>query len=59
MDGHVLIDAMEPEFLRRTPVTYIDSYDEALGRPGGPLQDDSTVGMDEVQARLRALGYID
>ena len=59
MDGHVLIDAIEPEFLRRTPVTYIDSYDEVLGRREGQPPDDSTVGMDEVQARLRALGYID
>lgn len=59
MDGRVLTEAMEPEYLRRQPVRGIESYDALLGRPVSPPMDDTDVGLEEVNERLRDLGYIE
>ena len=59
MDGRVLTDAIDPAFLRRQPVTFIESYDALLGKRAEAAPEMSDVGMEQVQERLRALGYID
>jgi hypothetical protein len=58
MDGRVLTDAIDPDFLDRQPVQFIESYDSLLGRrPAEPVAD-TEVGLDEVKKRLKDLGYI-
>jgi hypothetical protein len=59
MDGRVLADAIDPEFLRHRPVQFIESYDQLLGKHGNAPVEDSQVGLEEVKERLRALGYVD
>jgi hypothetical protein len=59
MDGRVLTDAMEPAYLSREPIRSIESYDAALGRPMPPPMSDTDVGLEEVNERLRDLGYIE
>lgn len=59
MDGRVLTDAIEPEYLGRQPVRSIESYDTLLGRSPTPASEDTEVGLEEVKERLRDLGYIE
>ncbi len=57
MDGRVLVEAIEPEFLARYPVTMIPSYEDGVTEDGAePIE--SPVD-DEVRERLRSLGYIE
>ncbi len=57
MDGRVLTEAIEPEFLERHPVTAILSYEEGVTTDDAePIE--SPVD-DEVRERLRSLGYIE
>ncbi len=59
MDGRVLTDAIDPAFLDRQPVQFIESYDLLLGkRPTTPLEDPE-LGLAEVKQRLQDLGYIE
>lgn len=56
--GKVLVDALDPEFVRRHPVRTIPTYETlgpARGLPGGRRES----GQDERELdKLRALGYI-
>jgi predicted AlkP superfamily phosphohydrolase/phosphomutase len=57
MDGRVLEDAIEPDFLKAHPVRTIPSYEEIVkrGHSGEPIE--SPVD-DEIRERMKALGYI-
>ena len=59
MDGKVLTDAIAPDFLRRHPVQFIESYDSLLGKEPNAEIADTEVGMEEVKERLRELGYLE
>jgi hypothetical protein len=59
MDGRVLTEAIDPEFLRHQPVQFIDSYDQLLDKAATPAVEDPEVGMEVVKSRLRDLGYLD
>jgi len=54
VDGKVLEEAFEPDFLSLRPVQY---EDRSLGK-AGPA-DVSKEGDEEIERRLRSLGYID
>jgi predicted AlkP superfamily phosphohydrolase/phosphomutase len=56
MDGRVLSEAIDPELLRRRPVTTIATYDPPGGRPTAPLASPADAKLTE---RLRALGYLE
>ena len=56
MDGRVLTEIMEPEFLREHPLNYIDSYDSGLELQD--IDEDEDV-PEELMSRLRALGYVE
>jgi predicted AlkP superfamily phosphohydrolase/phosphomutase len=56
MDGRVLIEAILPEFLKKTPITYIDTYDTGLEL--SEVEDDEPIS-EELMTRLRDLGYIE
>jgi len=56
MDGRVLTEAIAPEFLEKTPLVYIDTYDTKLEL--SKVEDDEPVS-EEVMARLRDLGYVE
>ena len=60
MDGRVLEEAIDSDFLKRHPVRTIETYEPA----GGSSEDGDSEPMespidDEVRERLRALGYIE
>ncbi len=58
MDGHVLTEAMEPDYLVEHPVRFVPSYE----RPFDVLEKeelDATEIMDEETERMRALGYVE
>jgi predicted AlkP superfamily pyrophosphatase or phosphodiesterase len=60
MDGRPLTEAIAAEFLNRTPLTYIDSYDgdaDASSPEGTQVEEDEPIS-EEVMARLRELGYV-
>jgi len=59
MDGRVLTDAIDSEFLRRHPVQVIDSYDVLLGRCASAAVEGPGEGAEIVTQRLRELGYIE
>ncbi len=57
MDGRVLTEAMEADFLDAHPVTWVESHERGEGGDGKePIS--STVD-EEVLERLRSLGYIE
>ena len=58
MDGRVLTDALEPQYLETQPVKYIDSYDQLLGKLTNETVEESDLGMETVKKRLEDLGYI-
>lgn len=55
MDGRVLTEAIAPEFLKKTPITYVDTYDTDL--VWNEIEDETV--SEELMTRLRDLGYID
>ena len=60
MSGRVLVEALEPGFIRSHPVRTVPSYEE-LGSPlaiMGPGDEQASAAEDELLANLRALGYI-
>ena len=60
MDGRVLTEAIEQDFLRAHPVTEVETYETGDAREGS--SDDEPIESpidDEVREQLRALGYID
>jgi hypothetical protein len=59
MDGKVLTDAIEPDFLCGQPVKFIESYDSLLGKKPNAEVGDTEVGLEQVKQRLRDLGYLE
>ena len=55
MEGRVLTECMEEKFLRSHPLRSIPSY----GSPLREREPDSSESDEEINERLRALGYID
>lgn len=54
MDGRVLIEAIEPEFIAKEPIKYIDTY-EISNKDSGLKED---IGEEEIiKERLHSLGY--
>lgn len=59
MDGKVLVEAIEEDFLRANPVRYIDSYEDTAHRDASDQQPDISPEEEEIlEERLRSLGYI-
>ncbi|KPJ54346.1 hypothetical protein AMJ39_01020 [candidate division TA06 bacterium DG_24] len=60
MDGRVLSETIEPEFLRRHPIRYVDSYEESAHPGPEPAEiEERLVAESIVGERLRGLGYIE
>ena len=56
MSGRVLEEMIDPAFLARHPVHYVDSYESVIERP----EIDVGEGDDELRrSYLKALGYTD
>lgn len=55
MDGKVIEEAFEEDFLARNPVTFVDTHDS----PETTSEDDDHDPDEKVLARLRDLGYIE
>lgn len=58
MDGKVLTQAIEPSFLEKNPIRYIESYDKEEKRKEIPGKEEITPYDEELLKRLKALGYI-
>jgi MFS family permease len=54
MDGRVLTELIDDDYLNKHPITYIDSY----GAPGGGDIKSREKMSEEVLKKLKALGYI-
>ncbi|MBL8801122.1 MAG: tetratricopeptide repeat protein [Planctomycetes bacterium] len=57
MDGKVLVDAFEPEFLAAHPIRYIATHESGSPR-AAPAASIAAPAGPEVEAGLRALGYL-
>lgn len=55
MDGRVMTDAFEPEFLRSNPVEFVSTYETGDREYGEPIK---TPHDDKIKERLRAVGYM-
>lgn len=55
MDGRVLVDAFEPDFVAKNPVRFIDSYekDNVFNRNRKNISNDAGIDLN----RMRSLGY--
>jgi len=54
MDGRVLTELFEADYLQKHPISYIDTY----GAPGGEYSYiKEQIGKEEIK-KLKALGYI-
>ena len=58
MDGKVLVQAIDPSYLQRSPIRYIESYDQEEKTPLKPEKPMSTPYDEQLLERLRSLGYI-
>ena len=56
MDGRVLIDLFESEFIESHPIRYDSSLEDIAARRSG---DYSKEEAEQVEERLKALGYIE
>ena len=56
MDGQVLTEAISPDFLKQTPLTHIDTYDDDFELT--KVEEDEPA-PEELMARLRDLGYVE
>jgi hypothetical protein len=56
MDGKVVVDAIEEDFLRESPVQYAESYETEA--PGGEALSFSDEELEDLEGRLRSLGYL-
>lgn len=56
MDGRVLIDLFESEFVEPHAIRYDGGLEDIAARPSGDYSKEETEPMEE---RLKALGYID
>lgn len=59
MEGRVLTGALRPEFLRDHPVRHIESYEAGAVEPPPLAEVFTQAQRAEVEARLKALGYLD
>lgn len=61
MDGKVLEQAIDAEFMRRYPITSVPTYEgeASEGAPGAPEEPIESPLDDEIREELRSLGYID
>ncbi len=60
MDGRVLVDAVDPAFLRSHPLRSVDTYERGGGGESAGGQEPVESSVDEkVKERLRSLGYIE
>lgn len=59
MDGRVLVEAIEADFLESKPVTRIDTYEHESAPAGKSDEPIESSVDDQVRERLRALGYIE
>jgi len=60
MDGSVLTEAIDRNFLRSHPVRTIETYEPEGGSESGDDREPIESPIDdEVRERLRALGYIE
>ena len=57
MDGRVLTEVLEPEFLKDHPVKFINSYEEELEIAALRSPVESDIDQD-IKEKLRSLGYI-
>ena len=57
MDGGVLTEAIDPDYLSNSPVLRIATYES--GRPGGGQGPIASPDDDALRERLAALGYVD
>lgn len=51
MDGRVIVEALDPDYVARHPVTFVATYEK------GPIETYSN-DVEVVQGRLRSLGYL-
>lgn len=56
MDGNVMEELFQPEYLEQQPISYIETYESAEGRADS--EDGSFEESEIVKQRLRELGYI-
>ena len=56
MDGSVMEELIQPEYLEQHPISYIETYESAEGRADS--EDGSFEESEIVKQRLRELGYI-
>lgn len=57
MDGRVLEEVIDPEYLKNRPITYIDTHDADLQLED--IDEDDVSVSEEFMARLRDLGYVE
>ena len=57
MTGRVPEEALDPDFLAKHPIRYVDSYEDLIDRQ--PVETSDTDGEARLRAQLEALGYID
>lgn len=62
MDGRPIVDAFDPDFLKRHPITWVPTYEGttvAASPPGPPETPPADPGGDsELKAKLESLGYL-
>jgi predicted AlkP superfamily phosphohydrolase/phosphomutase len=56
MDGQPITQLIQPEFLAKNPLTYVDTYDTGLEVQDVQAEEPAS---EELMSRLRALGYVD
>jgi len=57
LPGRVLVEILDPAFLERHPVRYLDSYEGRIERRRVPVE--APLAETEMVERLRALGYLE
>lgn len=57
MDGKVMKGVIIPEYLKRYPIQYIDTYESKTGMNEAGNVEDTEIS-EEVKERLKALGYL-
>jgi arylsulfatase A-like enzyme len=57
MDGSVLVEAIDPGYLQKNPVTYISSYDDHKNQKDKKEAVDREVNEENME-QLKALGYV-
>lgn len=58
MDGSVLVEAFDPEYLQKNPIAYISSYEDHKNQREKKETFDREVNEENME-QLKALGYVD